>query len=267
MDHYQPAVHEALTALVMDRAGLVHRAVAHLSAPALGLAPPADDVAKAVPTDARQAAAEWLAEMARIDQAAMSKVLEGIRAAAAEVGANLSADAIPDGTVPDGATVVTDWSAWQPGDARAAGYGDLLGLRLESLDITIQGITDTTMDALGMLLGDGIAAGDSVQTIAAAIDGYFGDPARSVMIARTETCRAVSAAAEATYAANGVSTWTWEVGAGCCDLCQEFDGMEFPVEGDQEPPPLHPNCRCTPSPVVDVNGLETGEDVGEGSEG
>jgi hypothetical protein len=103
------------------------------------------------------------------------------------------------------------------------------------------------------------------------------------MIARTETARASEAGLERSLLnANDAARTNdqpipfigerWVASPDCCEFCAEMDGKEsgfgeayyeigdsMSVEGvgsmsftyeDVEYPPLHPNCRCTMTPII-----------------
>jgi hypothetical protein len=73
-----------------------------------------------------------------------------------------------------------------------------------------------------------------------------------MIVARTETARALVQANIDKYRAENVQSLEWLVGDPC-DICAENDGVivaigdEFP-SGD-EYPPAHPNCVCDVAPV------------------
>jgi len=46
-----------------------------------------------------------------------------------------------------------------------------------------------------------------------------------------------------------VDEWEWSSEEDACDFCAENNGKRFPVD---EPFDTHPNCRCTPLPILNV---------------
>ena len=88
-------------------------------------------------------------------------------------------------------------------------------------------------------------------------ENYAFSDERAEMIARTETAFADVAGNMTAYRESGVvESKEWLVGDGCCELCQEMEGIgpipldeNFPNDGG-DGPPLHPMCRCTVIPVV-----------------
>jgi SPP1 gp7 family putative phage head morphogenesis protein len=87
-------------------------------------------------------------------------------------------------------------------------------------------------------------------------DNYAFSDERAEAIARTETAFAdVAGNLNAWKASGQVSQKQWIVGDGCCDECQDLDGVtvdlddDFPDDGG-DGPPLHPNCRCDVVPVL-----------------
>jgi hypothetical protein len=98
------------------------------------------------------------------------------------------------------------WDAWQPGWGEAAAKVAGGGLKdlLDQADVSIKGMTHTTLERLGNTLADGLASGDSIQTVASAALDMGADPGRALTIANTEMARAMSATSDDTYTANGV---------------------------------------------------------------
>jgi SPP1 gp7 family putative phage head morphogenesis protein len=72
-------------------------------------------------------------------------------------------------------------------------------------------------------------------------------------IARTETQEAVNAGVMDGYRAHEVEKVEWLAAEGCCPKCQERDGHVYAINSGVHAP-LHPNCRCTTIPVIDVPG-------------
>lgn len=144
---------------------------------------------------------------------------------------------------------VTDWGAWSPGWEAAAAQVSATGLDevLSTSTKTAQGITDTALERLSTTMQAGLTAGDSSDTIAAAMSDVISDPAKAAEIAVTEANRAMSAASIATYSANGVTQWDWLVSDPCL-LCADQEAGNPHDVGD-DTPPQHPMCRCALSPL------------------
>lgn len=147
------------------------------------------------------------------------------------------------------------WANWQPGNAGAAALIDPpngLQSLLDSRGITVQGISDSMLDRIGTQLGTSLAQGLGIQETASMVNGVLNDPARAMVIARTETATALIQSNFEQYRAEGVGSLEWLVGDPC-DICAENDGVivafgdDFP-SGDSEPP-AHPNCVCDVAPV------------------
>jgi hypothetical protein len=146
-----------------------------------------------------------------------------------------------------------DFTNWQPGSAPAPSSTDL-GWRsiMASSGQTLKGITDTTLDGIGSVLDKGVAAGLSVDTLAAQLGDYIGDPSRAQMIAQTESARMLSTASMNTYRENGLFQCDIVVSDGACDICLEYaDSNPYPTYGDV-PVPVHPRCRCAVAPTEDA---------------
>jgi hypothetical protein len=155
-----------------------------------------------------------------------------------------------------GATV-PDWGAWKPGmtDANqitALGWKEAL----EASGHTIKDVTDTTINRLAYKIADGVNAGDPSDVIGRSLRDVLGDPARSEMIAQTETARMLTNAAMAQYQALGVTHWDW---IGSADACSEtcIPGIAGgPYRTDQDALiPAHPFCRCAASPHIEGHTL------------
>ncbi|MEU1800896.1 phage portal protein [Streptomyces sp. NPDC019937] len=163
-----------------------------------------------------------------------------------------------------------DWSAWKPGDPKAAslvlrpdGSNGLTAL-LEQAGTTIRSVAANRMDKLAAALSRALERGDSADSLAADLRGILDDPAWAERVAVTEISRAMSAAALTTYQANGVSAKSWltAVDDRVCAICLNNEGVgpvtltaSFP-SGAQYPP-AHPSCRCTIYPETGAAGLVT----------
>lgn len=146
-----------------------------------------------------------------------------------------------------------DWSAWKPGSPEAAQLvadGRLAEL-LADAGITVKGIIGTTLDRIGNAIADGIAAGDSVDSIAGMLSGVVGNLARAEMIAHTETARAMTASSLDVYATNGIGQFDLITSSGACPQCEDAAAANpHPLADTADAAPLHPLCRCAVSPVV-----------------
>lgn len=155
-------------------------------------------------------------------------------------------------TVPDNPSAWgAFWDGWTPGSSQAASLLENGGLAdlLASSDITVKGIGGSLLDSLGNRLADDVASGLGVDDITNDLMDYVGDPARALMIARTETARAVSAATMDGYRAAGVPMVDWLVSADACPLCDELGANGPYTLQDAPDQPAHPNCRCSYSPT------------------
>ena len=118
------------------------------------------------------------------------------------------------------------------------------------------------------LIDNAIANGQTVRSLAAAIDDSFGQgyhilddkgrvtttvptPYWSEMVARTELSRAQTAGQLAVYREAGVQTFIWQSNHGptVCDECDDANGTVVRdgelFEGvEVDAPPAHPNCCC-----------------------
>jgi SPP1 gp7 family putative phage head morphogenesis protein len=153
------------------------------------------------------------------------------------------------------------WSKWTPGYGEAAAKAADGGMRemLDAADITIKGMTDTTIDEIGNTIADGLAKGDSYEATGKAVREMIGEVNRSETIANTEYARASTEASMETYKELGVEKKEFMAEADACPECEENQDAgaiaiddEFP-NGDV---PVHPNCRCAIAPVSEIGGGE-----------
>lgn len=145
------------------------------------------------------------------------------------------------------------WDGWEPGNLDAAVLLDDGGFAqlLDQADITVQGISATTLDRLGSLLAEGALNGDSVDTIARTLGDYLDDPQRAYTLANTELARAVTAASLNAYAAAEIEEWDLITSPDACPECVAIEAANpHPVTDAEGVPPVHPNCRCAASPAV-----------------
>ena len=117
----------------------------------------------------------------------------------------------------------------------------------------LKGITDEMSKQIVQELTDGMLRGDSMATVARAIDNRIDSigRARATTLARTETMKAFNQGALTQYDKHGITEVEWLTAHDerTCDECGPLDGERFPIDGAPDMP-LHPNCRCTVLPVI-----------------
>ena len=123
----------------------------------------------------------------------------------------------------------------------------------------MDGLSSSTRERLKSTIGEAVVDGWSSQRLATAIEesGAFA-ASRAMTIARTEVAYAHVQGNLAGWLATGqVDQKRWIVGDGCCDACQDLDGVivamdeDFDYEdGPIDAPPAHPNCRCDVEPIL-----------------
>ena len=78
---------------------------------------------------------------------------------------------------------------------------------------------------------------------------------RCQTIARTETCRAANLSNYINAKEMGAKSYRVICNEGCCEYCQDEYGTDesggtgetlYSIDDQDNMPPLHPNCRCTP---------------------
>jgi hypothetical protein len=243
--HYAPLIAAALAKSITGLRDIVETRAIHR------------DATKAADPTEVEAATAAIRARAVLDRQQLADVLNELYADGWLSGSYSAADAVGiTATIPAPiGELVTDidWSKWAPGNPAAALKDASGGLRqlLEQADTTIRGLLDSEIDRLGDILAQGLSAGDSVDTIASALNDDLDDPARSELIARTETARAMSQASLDTYVASGVHEVDLKTFA-ACQVCEDIaSDNPYPVSS---PPscPVHPNCRCALLPVIDT---------------
>ena len=122
------------------------------------------------------------------------------------------------------------------------------GLRLLGNDI------EDMNKAIMQAISQGILKGESMNKIAQGInEAVAGDNRmgldRAKLIARTEVIQTYGTAAINAYREAGLKEWEWvcAIDDRTCPICKDLDGKRFSVDVPFE---SHPNCRCTPRPVV-----------------
>lgn len=76
---------------------------------------------------------------------------------------------------------------------------------------------------------------------------------RSIGIVRSEVTRLANLGAEQYYKDNGITKETWVASFGdrTCEDCEALNGQIFEI-GNHPDIPLHPMCRCTLTPLVEI---------------
>ena len=238
----------------------------------------------------RQQAADWVKVHVRFDDKPMLKALANLYAEAvvfgqqaadyelAKVGVKRKlksvqidkADAKPTG-------FNFDWDNWTPGNLPAALLVNPpagLAKRLADRHLLISGVNETTVNRIGGVLAEGLAAGISPRDVATGVAGELidsrtdwastledrlkqidDDVKRAEVIARTEMGRAVFDEKADRYDEMGVEQIQW-ITVSPCDECAEID-QEIVGIGDAfsngwtSVDDSHPNCNCTIAPVIE----------------
>jgi len=156
------------------------------------------------------------------------------------------------------------WADWNAGNEAAAALVDPpKGLQslLDKSNITIEGISNTILDQIGSNLADSLSQGLGAQDTADNLSEIIDNPLKAMVIARTESARAISDSNVASYQDYGVKQISW-LASDPCNICAINDGQVVDI-GDQFNsgdlyPPAHPNCVCDVTPVSQI-------DIGDGS--
>lgn len=119
----------------------------------------------------------------------------------------------------------------------------------------IKDITDTTRTLTQKVLSDWIQSGQPLDSLEQQLSGIFGEN-RAAQIAATETTRAFAEGnAEAWQSTGFISSVRFNTAEDdrVCPYCSPLDGQEFDVDDYGHKPPIHVNCRCYNTPVVDMD--------------
>lgn len=243
-EHYAPLIHEALKAATTG----VETAVRHALVASTAKASKSDKDKH----DAKAAVDNNVA----INTDALTNLVSGVHADGGLVGTDDAMTQLPDNEAitssPMGAlSNSVDWATWTPGNAEAASKVAGKGLRalMDSVGVTIKGISDTTSQAIGNIIADGLAQGSTYDEITSAIyNSYALSYERAQAIASTEAGRAANASTLDAYQVAGITQFNWET-YDPCDECQA-EGEANPHDVTDTYPPLHPNCECFITPAV-----------------
>ena len=198
--------------------------------------------------------------MVQADTAPLRSALRGTWADGWTAGTHVADQQVAAATKAPRAHVQTveDWDTWTPGDVEAALQSAGGGLRrlLDTADLRLADLTETTVDRLGSRIAAGLLTGDSIETIAGNLrDLLGGDDARALAIAHTETAWAMTQASLTAYGASDglIGGFDWLTTTGACPACADAESRNPHGLGDPAPPG-HTFCRCAPAPVVSIDG-------------
>lgn len=170
-----------------------------------------------------------------------------------------------------------DWANWTPGNLPAALLVNPpagLAKRLADRHLLISGVNETTVNRIGGVLAEGLAAGISPRDVATGVAGELidsrtdwastledrlkqidDDVKRAEVIARTEMGRAVFDEKADRYEEMGVEQVQW-ITVSPCPECAEIDQEVVPIgepfsNGWTSVDDSHPNCNCTIAPIIE----------------
>ena len=166
---------------------------------------------------------------------------------------------VPADDALDRAVERVDWEAWTPGSPPPAsslpGFDDVRQ-RLAEL---ISGITETTRDeirrAIEAFVGNRVAhvpwTNDDVLALSHQIGEILDNAQRGILIARTEVNRAMTDAALDLFKRAGIAMFNLVTHPTACQRCKDIEAANpHPISEVDAMPPIHPQCRCSVSPVV-----------------
>jgi SPP1 gp7 family putative phage head morphogenesis protein len=139
-------------------------------------------------------------------------------------------------------------------------HADRAGLAFTRTFNELQGITSEMDRQISRIVAEGLASGTGPQQLARQINGRVDaiGITRARMLARTETIRAHAEASLNAYAEAGVlgvgvqAEWRTAQDASVCEECDAAaQAGPYTIEEARTMIPLHPNCRCAWTPVVE----------------
>lgn len=245
-DHYAPRVTDALQTAFPD------------SKLRTAIDAAAQRLVKAAPDPGEEAVLHALSGLSTDE---LEQLLRELWADAYVAGAHAAGEQIPGGSVVFGdelgdVLAGIDWDTWEPGDdlAADAAADSALAELLGEAGAEADGILGTTVDRIGSLIADGLASGASIDDVARTLSDYVDDSARAVMIAHTETARAMTAATMRVYGLNGIEQWDLITTSGACQRCLDIEADNPHRVGGGQTPPEHPLCRCAAAPRASALG-------------
>jgi len=113
----------------------------------------------------------------------------------------------------------------------------------------LKGLDKTTLSLIATSIQQGIISGADIGDVTSQINALVNNPARLNMILLTESVRAYNAGILGVYDQAGISQFNWICTETACEQCEAEEGVHD--MGDDVQPPLHPNCQCEITPVVE----------------
>lgn len=215
-----------------------------------------------------QTARDWALAHAVTNKKPMQVALSRLYADGYTFGAKVAETRLT-GLKKDVSVSTVDWATWKPGNESAAALvrprGGLESL-LASRKISVSDdVIHTKLDRIGTALAKGLEKGFTPQETAKMIDVIIDDPQQALMIAQTETSRAMSVASRNAYEEANIEQVEWLVAEGCDDCQENADASPIGINdtfpsGDSEPP-AHPNCMCALAPYFDSNATNDSTDL------
>jgi len=145
------------------------------------------------------------------------------------------------------AAQAVQWNEWHAGDIDA--FAPLGGpSTVVDVPVVVAEVTESAISRMGHVLAQGLADGHDNATIEASMREIACDVLRSEVIARTETTAALSMAILAVYERHGLDQWDWVAEKDPCPACVEREQGSPYIVGAPILFPVHPNCRCMPTP-------------------
>lgn len=130
---------------------------------------------------------------------------------------------------------------------------------IDSLEVrnlsALRGISDEMSKQIIREVQEGMNRGESMTAIKRRIAGRVNSIGmnRADLMARTEVMYAANDGAIKRYSQEGVEKWQWYTTQDdrLCPQCRPKHNQIYAIGGSQQPPPLHPRCRCVALPYFE----------------
>lgn len=130
-------------------------------------------------------------------------------------------------------------------------------------------LVQSLYDAVGQTIARGLSAQQCADMIQKQMDSSYGS---AIRLARTEINHICNEGAADAYKDEGIQYYQFmaTLDERTSEICASLDGMIFPLS-ERQPgvnyPPMHPNCRSTVIPVIDIDSSQNPYNVSHSEEG
>lgn len=142
-------------------------------------------------------------------------------------------------------------------EALASAPAQYLRQRQTSMITTV---SRTLGERIRASLAEGVERGEGVKELTERVLALRADYQTwaAERIARTETAAAYVSSKRHAWGLLGIARWRWDLSTAPCEICRARAAdlarrypRGVPVDGDEEAPPMHPNCNCSIIAVIE----------------